>query len=549
MVTTAQQLEEFRTQKTRWAALAVLAVGLALIVLDGTIVGVSMPTIISDLGLDIARAQWVTSSYSVIFAALLLAAGRAGDQFGRRTLFLIGLVVFVVGSASAALSTSAGLFILARVIQGVGGAMILPSTLSTTNAIFRGKDRAAAFGVWGSVMAGAAAIGPLAGGLITEYISWQWIFWVNLPLGLILIALAFKLVPNTSMATAAEDQTSPVKPSFDGPGLLLSILSFGGLVFGIIEGPAIGFWSQTGSLSFGSWNWPSSWPSPAGIALIVGLAALVVFVVVESRRRTQHESVLLDIGMFSVPTFSWGNITALMVAVGEFSMIFVIPLYLTNAVGLSTIATGLVLVAMAVGAFISGGLARFLAKAISAPGVVLLGLGLEVFGALQLAAEERIDQHIWLVVLALMIYGCGLGLASAQLTSLVLADVPVKASGQASATQSTVRQLGTALGTAMSGAVLSVALTAKLSELSGPAARFADPLKDSAGAVLIGLRHRGLPKEITDQLAMVFAEAVKWSLYASVAALALGLVAAVVVRAKASEKERHSPEVKSEVDS
>ena len=159
--------------------------------------------------------------------------------------------------------------------------------------------------------------------------------------------------------------------------------------------------------------------------------------------------------------------------------------------GLSTIATGLVLVAMAVGAFISGGLARFLAKAISAPGVVLLGLGLEVFGALQLAAEERIYQHIWLFVLALVIYGFGLGLASAQLTSLVFADAPVNASGQASVTQSTVRQLGTALGTAMSGAVLSVALTAKLSELSGPATRFADPPKDSAGAVLVGLRHKG----------------------------------------------------------
>lgn len=146
-------------------------------------------------------------------------------------------MVFVAGSAFAALSISAGLLTAARVVQGVGGAMILPSTLSTTNAIFRGEDRAAAFDVWGAVMSGAAAVGPLAGGLITEYISWQWIFWINVPLGLALVALALRFVPNTSVATA-EGYESGERDGrgADLRGLLLSMLSFGGLVFGIIEG-------------------------------------------------------------------------------------------------------------------------------------------------------------------------------------------------------------------------------------------------------------------------------------------------------------------------
>ena len=158
-----------------------------------------------------------------------------------------------------------------------------------------------------------------------------------------------------------------------------------------------------------------------------------------------------------------------------------------------------------------------------------------MFGALQLAAEERVDQQLWLVVLALIIYGLGLGLATAQLTSLVLADVPVAASGQSSATQSTVRQLGTALSTALSVAVLSVALTAKIGTLTGRAAQFGELLKDSAGGVIMGLRDSGAPAEVTGQLAVVFAEAAKWSLYASVVALAMGLVAATVVRRKAAE--------------
>ncbi|RAV31484.1 MFS transporter [Corynebacterium heidelbergense] len=534
MVATAAELQRFQQDKRRWWALVVLAVGLALIVLDGTIVGVSMPTIIRDLHLNIAGAQWVTSSYSVIFAALLLMSGRIGDLLGRRSLFIAGLAVFITGSVLAALSGSAGSLILARVIQGVGGAGILPATLSTVNAVFRGKDRSAAFGVWGAVMAGAAAVGPLAGGLITQYASWEWIFWINVPLGLALIGAAIALVPNTSVRSSqGESEGGVAQPAahFDIAGLVLSALGFGGVVFGIIEAPNIGLWEQTSPLTAGGATWPRTWPSAAGISLLIGAVALLVFLVVELRRKQERETVLLDLGMFTVPTFSWGNLTALLVAVGEFSMIFVIPLYLVDAVGLSTISAGLVIAAMAIGAFFAGAAARHLAAAITAPGVVLVGLFLEVMGALQLAAEERVDQKIWLVVLALVIYGLGLGLASAQLTSLVLADVPVAASGQASATQSTVRQLGTGLGTAMGGAVLSAALSAKMSNLTGPAAHFAEPLKASAGGVLVGLRDQGAPPSIVGPLAQVFAEATKFSLYASVVALALGLLSAIMVRA------------------
>src|SRR5699024_3775299 len=230
-----------------------------------------------------------------------------------------------------------------------------PSTLSSVNSLFQGDDRAAAFGVWGAVMAGAAAVGPLAGGLLTEYAGWRLIFWVNVPIGVLLFVLALKLVPNTKGRADA---------GHDVAGFLLSAIGFGLLVFAIIQGPKMGWWP---------------WP---GLAGIVGAVAVAALVVLENRRRKAQDAVLLDVGLFQVPTFTWGNITALMVAVGEFALVFVLPLYLINALGLSTITTGLVLAAMAAGAFLSGALARHLAAWIGASGTVLLGLGLEVFGVL-----------------------------------------------------------------------------------------------------------------------------------------------------------------------
>lgn len=208
---------------TKWAALAVLAAGLSMIVLDGTIVGVSLPTIIADLGMDLGDAQWVNSLYSVVLAALLLTAGRLGDRLGRRKLFVIGVVLFVVGSLCAAAADSSGALIAGRALQGVGGAAVLPSTLSSVNATFRSRDWAAAFGVWGAVISGMAAVGPLLGGWLTSGIDWRWIFLVNLPLGALVLIGTWLFVPETSQA--------PAVPGVDVPGLLLSAAGFGLLVF------------------------------------------------------------------------------------------------------------------------------------------------------------------------------------------------------------------------------------------------------------------------------------------------------------------------------
>ncbi|WP_061781998.1 MFS transporter [Microbacterium hominis] len=523
--------------RREWMGLAVLAAGLGMIVLDGTIVGVALPDIIRDLHLDLTDAQWVSSLYAVLLAALLLSTGKLADRFGRKLLFLVGIVVFVSGSVWAAASATGGALIGARAVQAVGAAFIMPATLSTVNAVFRGRYRAAAFGVWGAVISGAAAIGPLVGGALTQYASWQWVFLVNLPLGALILALAVWAVPET--------RGSGFRRGADVDGALLSAIGFGALVFAVIEGPDLGWWTPKADLTLGSWTWPASAPiSVVPICLAVAAVALTLFVFWERHRERVQRDALLDLHLFSLRTFSWGNVTAAMVAVGEFAIIFVLPLYLTAALGLSIMQTGLVLAAMAFGAFASGAAARHLAARFGSPGTVLIGLGLEVVGVLVLAALASATTPGWLIALPLVVYGLGLGLASAQLTGTVLRDVPVEISGQGSATQSTVRQIGTALGTAFAGAALSISLAVTLpgalsdAGITGTAAtELADATRTSAGTLISQLRAQGASSMLGAQtdaavqaLSAGFADATRWSLLVASAFLLLGLVGAARLR-------------------
>lgn len=518
----------------RWWGLAVVALGLAMIILDGTIVGVALPTIIKELNLDLSTAQWVNSLYNVVFAALLLTFGALGDRFGRRTTFLVGLVVFVAGSLLAANAGAGGALIAARAVQGLGGALILPSTLSTVNATFQGKERAAAFGVWGAVMAGAAAVGPLLGGWLTEYHSWQWVFYINVPLGAVVFLGGVLVVANTRSETQ--------RVGTDIPGPLLSAVAFGGLVFGIIEGPDIGWWAPIQDLPIGLWTWSTAAVvSAAPVALALGVVGLVAFVAWEHHRAQTDQSAILDLTLFAIPTFSWGNTTAAMVAVGEFSLVFVLPLLLINAMGLSTIQAGLVLFAMAFGAFLSGAMARHLADRYTPAGVVLIGLVMEVVGVVAMALLLSASASVWAVSPPLVLYGLGLGLASAQLTSTVLVDVPVAQSGQGSATQSTVRQVGSAMGAALGGLGLSTALgggeIARLQDLgvaADQAKQLAEATASSAGSIIPAIRSGAMaqvpnPEAVAAALADGFVTATQVSLAITAAFLLLGLLGATRV--------------------
>ena len=510
----------------RWAALGVLAAGLAMIVLDGTIVGVALPAIITDLHLDLTQAQWVNAIYSVVFAALLLSAGRLGDRWGRKRLFQAGVVIFLAGSLMAGLATSANPLITARFIQGIGGALILPTTLSSVNTMFRDRERAAAFGLWGAVMAGMAAIGPLLGGWLTSTFSWEWIFWVNIPIGIVIIVATAYLVPETASGVS--------EPGADVDGFQLSAIAFGCLVFAVIEGPTLGWWTPKADLHIFGWTYPAT--APISIVPIVGgigLIALVLFVLWERHRAKVGRSALLDLNLFRHTSFSWGNVTAGTVAIGEFSLVFVLPLFLVNAMGMSVLHAGLVLSAMAAGAFVSGAQARRLATRLSPANVVLLGLGLEVAGIVALALTIHPSISPWWSTAPLMVYGVGLGLASAQLTSLVLSQVPPAQSGQGSATQSTVRQLGAAIGSAVAGTLLSIGVASSLDT----GTKYDELTRTTGGAILTQLRLEHADPRLITALTDGFASATRWAVLGSAAFLLLGLLGAIQVRRAARSEE------------
>ncbi|MEO6826847.1 MAG: DHA2 family efflux MFS transporter permease subunit [Microbacteriaceae bacterium] len=529
--------------RRRWIGLGVLAAGLSMIVLDGTIVGVALPVLIQDLKLDLSDAQWVNGVYSVVFAALLLTAGRLGDRLGRRRMFVVGVLIFMAGSLLASLSGGATALITARIVQGVGGAFILPATLSTVNATFRGRDRAIAFGIWGAVISGMAAFGPLLGGWLTTAFTWQWIFIINIPFGALVLIGAY--------LTVTETRTTITARGLDVDGLLLSAIGFGAVVFAMIEGRSLGWWTPVASLNIFGWVWPETAPiSPVPVIGAIGAAALLLFVLWERHRGHNGRSAILDLKLFSVPTFTWGNLTALCVATGEFGLLFVLPLFIVNAVGLTTLGAGLVLAAMGLGAFASGAAARNLSERLGATNVVILGLALEIVGVVAAAIIVSATVSPVLLALVLACYGLGLGLASAQLTGTVLRDIPTEQSGQGSATQSTVRQIGSALGTALIGAILAAGLAqavpAHLNDVPAvPAAQsqqLAESTVASAGGTIAPLRAHGSHGElgasgpaVADALAAGVADATKAAMFSAAGFLVLGLFFAFWLRRRSRD--------------
>ncbi len=531
--------------RSQWLGLLVLAAGLAMIVLDGTVVNVALPAIIDDLDLALNEAQWVTCLYAVVFAALLLTSGRLGDRYGRRLMFLIGVGVFLVASLAAAGANDSGELIWSRCAQGLGAALILPATLSTVNATFRGRDRSVAFGIWGAVMAGAAAVGPLVGGWLTTSLGWRWIFLLNLPIGAVVVALGLRFVSETREETA--------RGGFDVLGLVTSAIGFGLVVFALIEGQSLGWLLPATDLTVLDLTWPETAPvSVVPVALAVGIASLGLFWRLQRRRAGQRRPVILDLTLFTVPTFGWGNLTAAMVAAGEFALLFVLPLYLVYALRLTIMQAGWVLAAMAIGAFVAGSGARHLAARLGPARVVTVGLLLELGAAVAAAVVIGNAPNVWAITVLLAVYGLGLGLAAAQLTSVVLHDVPVAQSGTGAATQSTIRQLGSAVGAAVAGTVLAIGFTltvpARLAQVKGVTADDAltmvDYMTGTAGAVISMIRAKGnegyfgtLGPKVADALSECFAWSVGGVLWVAVVFIGLGVVGSLRVERAVKARE------------
>jgi EmrB/QacA subfamily drug resistance transporter len=509
----------------RWVGLVFISLGVALIIVDSTIVNVAIPSIINDIGITSTQAQWVQEIYTLVFAALLLVGGRLADEYGRRRLFLLGTVIFAGASVLAALAGDGTQLIAARAVQGLGGALMLPTSLSLLNANFRGRDRGVAFGIWGATIGGTAALGPLLGGWLTTSYSWRWAFGINIPLGLLVIVGLLLLVP--------ESKDPSGQRGADWFGAVLSAIGFGGIVFGLIEGRTYGWLATTKPLTVGSWYWPWS-VSPVAVAFVIGFAALTVFVAVERRRNRRGQVSMLDLNLFSIKSFRNGNIAAAIVSLGEFGILFSLPLWFQNVIGYTAFQTGLALLALAGGSFLASGLTAPIGRKRGTIFIVRLGIVLEIIGIGGLAIFLRPDSTWLTTTPLLLIYGIGVGFATAQLTGVVLTDVPLARSGEGSGIQSTSRQVGSALGIAILGTVLFATLGARydvaLADLGVPEAQrvqLVDAVKDSAGAAIPGLAANPGTAAVAEPARVAFTDASRVAALTAAGFLVIGLVASL----------------------
>ena len=426
--------------KNRWT---LVAVGLATFMtyLDNNIVNVAIPDIQQDLGLSTAGIEWVVSGYILTFAGLLLAGGRLADAFGRRRLFLIGLAVFTASSLLAGFAGGATALIAARALQGIGAALVTPTTLAIISATFTDpRERNAAVGVWGGVGALALAVGPVLGGLLTQHVSWEWIFWINVPVGIATMALG---------AWAITESRETEARRLDLAGLVLSTASLFALTWALIEGHDRGWTSAAILGAFG-----------------VAAATTAGFVLVE-RRVAQP---MVDVSLFARREFSGGIVALMLWAFGLFGIYFFTSLYLQGVLGFSPTKAGAAFVPMAVLMAISAVVsdrvaARFGAYRSTGVGMLVMGLAI---GSVSLLGA---DASFWSLMPSFALIGLGGGLTM-PLTATVLGVMPTGQAGVASAVFNASREVAGLLGITVIGAVLTSRQGSALAEGKTPVDAF-----------------------------------------------------------------------------
>jgi EmrB/QacA subfamily drug resistance transporter len=523
--------------RSRWAALVVVALATAMIILDSTVVAVALPTIIGSLSLNITTAEWVTTIYTVTFAALLIPTGQMVDRVGARRLLMSGITLFLVGSALAGIAPGGGELLFARLVQGMAGAMILPASLATLTALFSDRFRPAAFGIWGAVIGGMAAFGPLVGGWLTTNAGWRWVFFVNLPIAVVLVVAALFVMPSG----VQRRDTEP----FDVGGAVLVALTLAAVTFALVQGERFGWLISIRATQLGSITWATGMLSESAVGFIVAIACGGAFWLSESKKRAAGKRTYLAWHLFELRGFRYGNIAGAGVNFGEVGLVFILPLFLQAVLGLSAWDTGLVLAAVAGGAFLGGPIAGEIARRRGERFVVLGGI---VILMVAIGGAARvINPTITGAGLApwLGLAGIGIGAVQAQLSNIILFGVSDQDAGQASGTQSTFRQLGATFGVALIGTVLTLTLTARAADAlaaapavpQAQATQITESLAASGGTALAGLRHNPQLTPVIGSLDDGFAVAVQRSMLVALAGFAVALGAAIALP-ESDERER-----------
>jgi len=512
-------------QKRPWLALVALLLGVSLIVLEGSIVNVLIPTIVEDLSIGRTDVLWITSIYSLIFASLLITFGVLSDRFGRRRMFMLGTVIFIAFNLMAGAAGSAEVLIIARAGEAVGGAMMLPTSMAIINVNFRGPMRAAAFGLWGAVFGGMAAFGPLLGGWLADVASWRWAFYINIPLGIISLIMVRAFVSESKGTT---------RRALDYSGVVLSSLGLGLVVFGLIEGQQLGWWTAITQWDMGPISIAPGALSPVPIAIALGIVMLATFIVLQATRRKAGKSYLIDLSLFRIRRYGFGNIVATLVSLGEFGVLFAMPLWLQSVHGFSALQTGALLAILGVGVVMAGGAARHFSAIIGSTRLIRVGMVLEIIGIGGVAVMLSSTSSPWWLAIPFVIYGIGLGFDTAQLTNVILEDVPAERSGGASSVTSTLRQVGSTLGAAVLGTVLFVSLgmglsnqlatnQPQLSETDRTA--LVDQIVDSSGEAIIPLSQQPGNAEIVQEAKEAYTTAVRIMAVVAGGAMVVGLIA------------------------
>ena len=409
----------------RWRSLLFICISLLVISLDNTIVNVALPSISNQFGGVASDLQWIVDAYILVFAALLLTMGSLGDRFGRKRVLQLGLVWFSIGSLVAALSQSTLMLIASRAFLGVGGAMIMPSTLSLISATFLNpKERFQAIAIWGAVFGLGGGLGPVVGGLLLQLFGWNAVFLVNLPV----IALA--LIGGSICITESKD--TAVRP-IDIPGVLLSVVGLFALVYGIIEAGI------------------TSW-TDLHVLLAFGVAAVLlgIFALWESRA----PNAMLPAVFFKNRSFSAANAALVLVMFAMYGSIFFLSQYLQSVQGYSALAAGVRLLPMALVVTVGAALSARISGRLGIKATVGGGILLAAVGLFLLSRVATVDAPYTSIVLALVIFSAGLGLAMPPATASVMGSVPVNKAGVGSAMNDTTRQLGGALGVAVLGTIM-----------------------------------------------------------------------------------------------
>ena len=425
-----------------WAALGALCIGLFVILLDTTIVNVAVPAMISGLHASLNQVIWVNSVYLLTYAVPLLLTGRLGDRWGRKPMFLAGLAVFTVCSGWCAVSGSADMLIAARAVQGLGAAMMNPQTMAFIATLFPPEKRGAAMGFWGGVAGLATVAGPLLGGLLVGSLGWQWIFVVNVPIGVLGLLLTIFLVPGAQ---------EKIGHKFDLLGTLLSGLGLFALVFGLQNGQQYDWGTVAGPLTI---------PEFIG----AGVVLLVAFVFWQSRNPNEP---LVPLGLFKFRNFTLSNVAIVMVGFALTGMFLPLIIYLQSVLGLSPLMSGVVTAPMSV---LSGLVSPFAGRLINRLGgkyIALTGCAAMAAGVLLMIAPMAWHSDPWVLLPGLLVAGFGIGCVFPPMANLVTSDVPPQRIGAASGIFNTARQFGGVLGSAAIGVLLQARLAASL-HAAGP---------------------------------------------------------------------------------